>query len=110
MAEQSPIPANLSAAFHRAVWSFRDWGFIRFEPSVSVDQNPFLISTVCDLVMKFKDPLPDNVFAKLLSYTLEGYNELGGDLAKDRSYATGARCLLKMISDRNAEYQRQCAR
>ena len=76
MAEQLSIPADLSAAFHRAVWSFRDWGFARFEPSVSVDQNPFLISAVCDLVMKFKDPLPNNVFDKLLAYTLDGTPKL----------------------------------
>jgi hypothetical protein len=110
MAEQLSIPADLSAAFHRAVWSFRDWGFARFEPSISVDQNAFLISAVCDIVMKFKDPLPNNVFDKLLAYTLEGPPSLRGDLAKDRSYATGARCLLKMIWDRKAEYQRQRTR
>jgi hypothetical protein len=109
MAEQSPIPTDLSAAFHRAVWSFRDWGFARFEPSVSVNQNPFLMSAVCDLVIKFRDPLPSNVFDKLLSYTLEGPPSLRRDLVEDRSYATGARCLLKMVRDRNAKYQQQRA-
>jgi hypothetical protein len=102
MAEElpDPIPRELHDAFWGAIGLYRDWGRGQPEPEVSLNQKPVTISLVCDLVMQFEDPMPDELW-RLLADTARGSVEL------DRSYGSGARCLAELIRRRKAEYQRR---
>ena len=56
------------------------------------------MTTVCGFVDQFTDRLPDRVFLKLRSYMHDHpHGNLITDLEADKSYATGARCLRRMI-------------
>jgi hypothetical protein len=64
------------------------------------------ISAVCRRVDIFTDPLPDEVFDAF--YFLAAGNTqryLKEKLIADRTYATGAWCLLKLIEDRKARWR-----
>jgi hypothetical protein len=64
------------------------------------------ISAVCRQVDKFTDPLPDEVFDAL--YLLARQKHLKEKLDAERTYATGAQLLLKLIEDRKAKRARSC--
>jgi hypothetical protein len=72
------------------------------EPSITDDQHELVpISTVCRRVDTFTDPLPDEVFEAL--YFLTTQKPMKEKLEAERTYATGAQFLLKLIEDRKAE-------
>ena len=60
------------------------------------------ISTVCRRVDTFTDPLPEEVFNAL--YFLVTQKHLKEKLDAERTYATGAQLLLRLIEDRKAEW------
>ena len=56
---------------------------------------------VCDLVLAYRDePLPLNIHHELLALTGHPHASFKAELMIDPSYATGARCLEKLIKDR----------
>ncbi len=105
-AQFDPIPRDLSEAFHEVVRQFSDWRPPEPEREVSVKQRPYTMSEVCGLADGFAELMPDEVFDQLLSYMDARHLELRGELAKDRSYANGARSLLKLINDRKEYWRR----
>jgi hypothetical protein len=101
-----PISPKLADAFFEAVRGYVRWGFIRPEPSVTDHQGELIpISAVCRRVDKFADPLPDEVFDAL--YFLARQKHLKEKLDAERTYATGAQLLLKLIEDRKAEWAKR---
>jgi len=51
------------------------------------------ISAVCDLVDRFRDRLPDDVFDRLMIYMRDvRYTLLRQKIIADQSYMAGARC------------------
>ena len=105
-AMDEPISPKLADAFFEAVRGYVRWGFIRPEPSVTDHQGELIpISAVCRRVDKFTDPLPDEVFDAL--YFLARQKHLKEKLDAERTYATGAQLLLKLIEDRKAEWAKR---
>jgi hypothetical protein len=88
------------------VWRYSHW-LAEPEPEVSLDLKPASISTVCRDVLPCNDPLPEDVFEKLFSHLHAEHTILKGQLDSDPTYATAARCFLKLIEHRKAEYQRR---
>ena len=113
MPEQSadPIPRDLAEAFDNAVelYDIWRWGPSQPERKVSCNGQDFSMTAVCGLVDQFTDRLPDRVFLKLRSYMHDyPHGKLIADLEADQSYATGARCLRRMIEmDIEANRQRE---
>ena len=77
------------------------------EPHVSLDLEPVLISTACEAVLPFRDPLPESVFERLFSLLHAEHTTLKQELDADPTYGTAARCFLKLIETRKAEIQRR---
>jgi hypothetical protein len=77
------------------------------EPEVHLRSELYSMSAVCRLVDGFGDPLPDDVFEKLMSYMRDiRYTLLRQKIVAEQSYTAGARCFLRLIEDR----KRQCLR
>jgi hypothetical protein len=100
------IPPGRAKAFHDAVWFYAEW-WGESEPHVSLDLEPVLISTACEAVLPFRDPLPESVFERLFSFLHAEHTTLKRELDADPSYATAARCFLKLIETRRVEIQRR---
>jgi hypothetical protein len=100
-----PIPRQLSEAFHDAVSLFPIWSAALAEREVTIKGTPYTMSQVCRLVAGFSDPLPHSVFDELLSHV----HAIGDkfEFSRKPSYATAARCLLKLIENRKAAYLRR---
>jgi hypothetical protein len=105
MDQSPPIPAYLTEPFHEAAWLYAEWTPPLPEGEVNIEGTPFTISEVCRLVSGFGDRLPETIFNMLSSYMRAGHAALAAKLAADRSYETGAHCLLKLIADRKAEFE-----
>ena len=100
-----PIPTDLCAAFRSAVWLYSHWTPSLPEPKVHVGSEFHAMSTVCGLVDRFRDRLPDDVVDELLIYMRDiRYTLLRQKIVADQSYTAGARCFLRLIEDR----KRQC--
>ena len=101
MAEQSsePLPEAVREAFREAICLFKSGSPQR---SVSFRKLQRLsLSGVCDLVLSYRtEPLPVNVHDELWNLLDEIDPKV--QLAKDPSYATGARCLGKLLQDHRA--------
>jgi hypothetical protein len=102
MPEQSadPIPCDLAEAFDNAVGLYEIWKWGPSQPERKVIYNGqhLSMSEVCGLVDQFTDRLPDQVFVNLRSCMHHyPHGQLIADLEADQSYATGARCLRRMI-------------
>src|SRR5437773_2505020 len=93
------IPPAHAEGFRDAVWRYSDWR-AEPEPEVHLHLKPVSISTVCRDVLPFNDPLPEDVFEKLFSYLHAEHTILKGELDTDPTYATAARCFLKLIEHR----------
>jgi len=98
------IPPNLAEAFAQAVLVYGDWDPSIPEREVRIDGASYTMSAVCDLVDRYTDPLPEEVYTVLSSHF---HNMPHGELKKrfdesDRTYAAGARCLRELIERREA--------
>jgi hypothetical protein len=99
------MPQELRAAFRDAVWSYAGWNPTRPEPHVQVGSTAQAISAVCGLVEGFADPLPTDIFNRLMSYLREiRYTLLRQKLVAERSYAAAGRCFLRLIEDRKRHF------
>src|SRR5262245_4334121 len=99
------IPPGRAQAFHDAVLYYAEWW--GDEPQVSLDREPVSISAASQAVLPFTDPLPESVFERLFSYLHAEHTALKAELDADPTYATAARCFLKLIEIRKAEIQRR---
>jgi hypothetical protein len=103
--EHPTIPPGRAKAFHDAVRFYAEWR--GDEPHVSLDLEPVLISAATQTVLPFRDPLPESVFERLFSYLHAEQTTLRAELDADPTYATAARCFLKLIEIRKAEIKRR---
>jgi hypothetical protein len=100
------MPADLRDAFDRAVIELVDWHSGGDEPTVSFDGEPVSISGVFRMALPFEEPMPEVIFQDLIAYaarSLERETD-GVELSKDRSYASGARCLLGWVRENNSKF------
>ena len=65
MAESTPIPPKLADAFFDAVRAYIRWAFAAPQPTITIDQDAVSISSVCERVSIFADPIPDEAFNAL---------------------------------------------
>jgi hypothetical protein len=96
------ISPKLADAFFEAVRVYVRWGFMGPEPGITFDHDLIPISALCRLVDTFTDQLPDEVFDAL--YFLATEKPMKERLEAERTYASGAQLLLKLIEDRKAEW------
>ena len=101
-----PTPRDMVDAFADALLVYGDWIAGQPEREISIGQTKFSMTAVCGLFDQFADELPEHVFDKLRSYMdLPSHSGLIVELAVNCSYATGARCLRRLIELRKVEYQ-----
>ena len=102
-AMDKPISPQLADAFFAAVREYVRWSYMGAEPGITNEGNELIpISTVCRRVDKFIDRLPDEVCNALCFLTAQKH--LKEKLDAERTYATGAQLLLKLIEDRKAQW------
>ena len=103
VAMDKPISPQLADAFFAAVRGYVRWGYMGPEPGITNEENEVIpISTVCRRVDTFTDRLPDEVCNALCFLTTQKH--LKEKLDAERTYATGAQLLLKLIEDRKAQW------
>jgi hypothetical protein len=98
------IPNDLRDAFRSAVLQYPAWTPSEPEIEIGINQQFYSTTTICGLVDNFSDPLPPDIFARLISYMDLTCADLQERLAGDRSYATGAFCYREFIKRRKAEH------
>jgi hypothetical protein len=110
MVEQSPdpLPDDVRQCFCDAVRLFYRWRSDTPAPALRFRTLAVSLSGVCDLVLAYRnEPLPLNVHHELLGLIDNPHMSLKADLMIDPSYATGARCLDKLINDRRADKRQE---
>jgi hypothetical protein len=110
MVEQSPEPMleDVRIVFREAIRLCADWKLGGFERALSFrGLQQVSLSGVCDLVLSYRnEPLPGEVHDELWNLMI-GRLTLKEELAEDPTYATGARCLDKLIQDQRADVRRR---
>jgi hypothetical protein len=101
--QSEPISRHLRDAFYGAVQLYPNWTAFGHGPLVSVDGRRYTISDVCNLAIEISDGMPDDLLGSLMFLLNAADQDLLEGLAKDRSYASGARCLLKLMYRRSAD-------
>jgi hypothetical protein len=97
------IPQKLRDAFRDAIGQYGNWRRGEPEPDVSLKMQPFAISTVCEFVSKFEDPMPADYWHFLARVT-RGGEDLPND--DQQSYRSAARFLAHLIRERKAQFDR----
>jgi hypothetical protein len=92
-----PIPRELRDAFPRAIGAYGNWSRSRPEREVSMDGKPVSISFVCELVSRYDDPMPEDLWRLLESVT-----RAVDEPPADRSYSAAAKFLGRLIQERKA--------
>jgi hypothetical protein len=103
MPQSGPISRHLRDAFHGAVQLFPNWTALDHGPLVMVDGRSYTIGEVCDLVIECNDGLSADLLGGLIYFLNAGDQDLLESLAKDLSYAGGARCLIELMRRRAAD-------
>jgi len=101
-AMDKPISPQLADAFFAAVREYVRWSYMGAEPGITNEDELIPISTVCRRVDTFTDRLPDDVCNALCFLTAQKH--LKEKLDAERTYATGAQLLLRLIEDRKAQW------
>ena len=97
------FPPNWAEAFSQAVLAYNDWVPSAPEREMRINHAFYTMSAVCDLVDRYTDQLPANVFGFLSSYFHDmPHGDLKEKFESARTYATGARCLRELIERRKA--------
>ena len=105
MVEQSaePIPPDLAKAFADAVFAYAVWSPEHNGRVIPIKRRGFYtIDSVCKFVSRFTDPLPKLLIQKLHTY-MRGHpddDQLKAEFDAGCSYASGARCLRKLMARR----------
>jgi hypothetical protein len=97
------LSRHLRNAFFGAVQLYPNWTTLGPDLVVRVDGRNYTISEVCNLVIDCSDRLPTDLLGGLMHFLNAGDRDLLEDLAKDGSYAGGARCLLELMHRRAAD-------
>jgi hypothetical protein len=96
------LPEDVREAFHEAIRLYNEWRVAGGPPPpISFRKLPQVSLTgVCDLVLGYRnEPLPLKVHDELWLLFGKSQLDLKAELATDPSYATGARCLGKLIQE-----------
>jgi hypothetical protein len=100
--EKEPIPREWIDAFNSAVAAFDNWRRDGGpEPTVSANGRPTSLDLVAGVVAHFAGKMPDAEYQILQSHADRIFHGTG--LPEDNSYASGARCLLKMVLHKRQE-------
>lgn len=95
---------NEFEAFRRAVEIFRDggWNSARPEsPTLLAGNGHRTIREICTLIVNSRTKLPKETIADLLQCLEHRDSALDAALKRDPTYASGARCLLKLLDERH---------
>jgi len=101
-----PTQRDFADAFADALLAYGDWIAGQPEREISIGRSKFSMTAVCGLFDQIADELPQHLFDKLRLYMDHvSHGDLIVELAVNCSYATGARCLRRLIELRKAEIQ-----
>jgi hypothetical protein len=93
---EAPIPDDLRDAFQEAIGaSFGNWLMGGPAPEIFLNGRAYFIEAICARVLRFPDAMPDYAYDELCGVLR---NFATGDLPEDRTYASGARCLLALCN------------
>ena len=91
MPDNGRIPEDLRLAFHEAVAGpFRDWYVGAPEPRITLYGYGWTPSAICFFASSFNDDMPHSIYAALCALA----KEFGVETPADRSYDSGAHCLI----------------
>jgi hypothetical protein len=103
-----PIPPEYRDAFNQAVAAFDNWLYGAPEPPISFEGKAHSIASICEGVMCFAGPAPDEIYnlvcqkAHDFRHGLEANTKYDCSGPKDDSYASVAECLLRLCAARTA--------
>jgi hypothetical protein len=100
-------------AFCIAVKYYRsgDWNpALPTSDKVVVRGQPLTLRQVCGLVAQLLEPLPNSVVGDLVTSLRVRHNLIGEEFAGDRTFAAGARCLLRLMDERECAFRRNVER
>jgi len=66
---------------------------------IKLDENDLTLRQICSLVEHIPQPLPDSVVSDLFTTLRARHPHLEKKLVADRTYALGARCLLRLMDE-----------
>jgi hypothetical protein len=104
--KDDPIPEDVREAFARAAMALFDWSSTGGdEPTIVVHGSPTLISIVATLAESYKEMMPTDLYWRLVHHAnCSPRRRLqASKLSHDSSYATGAKCLLEWVQDKEGE-------
>lgn len=97
---------NEFEAFRRAIEIYRDGGWNSTRPNsptLQAGKDHRTIREICALVINSRAKLPQETIADLLQCLNLRYPGLARTLERDRTYASGARCLLELMDNHHNE-------
>jgi hypothetical protein len=104
--KDDPIPEDVREAFDLAAKALFAWSAIGGdEPTVVVHGSPTLISAVATLAKPYNDIMPTDLYWRMVHHAnCSPRRRLqASKLSHDSSYATGAKCLLEWVQDKQIE-------
>jgi hypothetical protein len=104
--KDDPIPKDVREAFEQVAEALFAWDILGGdEPTVIVDGNPMLISMVTTLADTYKDVMPADLYWPMVHHANRSPRRRvqARKLSHDSSYATGAKCLLEWVRDKESE-------
>jgi hypothetical protein len=104
--KDDPIPTDVREAFEHAANALFAWDSIGGdEPTVIVHGSPTLISIVATLAETYKDTMPAHLYWRLVHHANRSPRRRvqAAKLSHDSSHATGAKCLLEWVRDKESE-------
>jgi hypothetical protein len=104
--KNDPIPEDVQEALELAVKALFAWDAIGGdEPTIVVRGSPTLISAVATLAKTYNDMMPADLFWRMVHHANRSPRRRlqASKLSHDSSYATGAKCLLEWVQDKQLE-------
>jgi hypothetical protein len=101
-----PIPEDVREALELAAKALFAWDAIGGdEPTIVVHGSPTLISNVAILAKIYKDMMPADLYWRMVHHANRSPRRRlqASKLSHDSSYATGAKCLLEWVQDKQLE-------
>ena len=104
--KNDPIPEDVQEALELAVKALFAWDAIGGdEPTIVVRGSPTLISNVAIFAKTYKDLMPADLYWRMVHHANRSPRRRlqASKLSHDSSYATGAKCLLEWVQDKQLE-------
>ena len=104
--KDDPIPEDVREAFDLAAKSLLAWSTTGGdEPTVVVHGTPTLISAIATLAKPYNDIMPTDLYWRMVHHAncSPRRRPQASKLSHDSSYATGAKCLLEWVHDKQIE-------